>query len=66
MCERSRSEPPVPDKAAIRVAMVGAGKGNNRGILSTIAKLKEDKDPLIAAAAKAADSYTKEDVRKMN
>lgn len=46
--------------------MVGAGKGNNRGILSTIAKLKEDKDPLIAAAAKAADSYTKEDVRKMN
>ena len=46
--------------------MVGAGKGNNRGILSTIAKLKEDKDPLVAAAAKAADAYTKEDVRKMN
>lgn len=46
--------------------MVGAGKGNNRGILSTISKLKDDPDKLVADAAKAADAYTREDVKKMN
>ncbi len=46
--------------------MVGAGKGNNRGILSTIAKLKDDPEKLVADAAKAADAYTREDVKKMN
>lgn len=46
--------------------MVGAGKGNNRGILSTIAKLKNDPDKLVADAAKAAEAYTREDVKRMN
>ncbi len=46
--------------------MVGAGKGNNRAILSAIEKLKNDSDPMVAKAAAAADAFTREDVRSLN
>lgn len=39
------------------------GRGNDRAIREAIEKLKSDKEPLVAEAAKHAEKMTKEDVR---
>jgi len=40
------------------------GEGNDAAIRRTIEKLKEDDEPLVAEAAKAAEAFTAEDVRR--
>ena len=46
--------------------MPSRGQGNHNAIMAAIEKLKADKDPTIAAAAKAAEEYTKDDVKRGN
>lgn len=46
--------------------MPGSGPDNRAGILAALTKLVADKEPLVADAAKVAEAFTKEDVKKMN